>query len=108
MRLLIIDENGVREFTPINETEEESLNTTSTKKLLKEYFQSENNTTKKTDLNVFTITKLVELFETTRPTIYAWIDNGDLIPIKIGGRVYFNRKDIELMLDRKTKESKLS
>lgn len=108
MRLLIIDENGVREFTPTDSKNENANESKSTIELLKESLFPEHNDAPSTELNLFTISKLVELFKTTRPTIYSWIDNGDLIPIKIGGRVYFNQKDIEQMIERKTSESKLN
>lgn len=107
MRLLIIDENGVQEFTPTNEKITNSDDSKSTIELLRERLLPKDTIAQKSDLNLFTISKLVELFETTRPTIYSWIDAGDLIPIKIGGRVYFNQKDIEQMLERKASESKL-
>lgn len=107
MRLLIIDENGVREFTPIDSKSENTNESKSTIELLKESLFPEQNDAPCTELNLFTISKLVALFKTTRPTIYSWIDNGDLIPIKIGGRVYFNQKDIHQMIDRKASESKL-
>jgi predicted DNA-binding transcriptional regulator AlpA len=107
MKLLIIDENGVREFTPTDAENQNPDETKSALELLKEKLFIEQNDLPNSNLNLFTISKLVALFDTTRPTIYSWIDNGDLIPIKIGGRVYFNQKDIELMLERKASESKL-
>lgn len=107
MKILIIDDNGVKEFAPINLKEDNQQNTKSFIELLKESLLIEQKTTKNDELNLFTISKLAQLFNTTRPTLYSWIDNGDLKPIKIGGRVYFNKKDIEEMLDRKTSQSSI-
>jgi len=107
MKILIIDDNGVKEFAPINLKEDNQQNTKSFVELLKESLSIEQKTTQNDELNLFTISKLAQLFNTTRPTLYSWIDNGDLKPIKIGGRVYFNKKDIEEMLDRKTSQSSI-
>ena len=95
MKILIIDDNGVKEFAPINLKEDNQQNPKSFIELLKESLSIEQKTTQNDELNLFTISKLAQLFNTTRPTLYSWIDNGDLKPIKIGGRVYFNKKDIE-------------
>lgn len=105
MKILIIDEKGVKEFAPINLNSENQQDTKSLVDILKENFLPEENTTQKNELNLFTISKLIQLFNTTRPTLYSWIDNGDLIPIKIGGRVYFRQTDIEDMITRKSSES---
>ena len=105
MKILIIDKNGVKEFTPINVNPENQQDAKSIVDILKENFLPEQNSIQKNELNLFTISKLIQLFNTTRPTLYSWIDNGDLKPIKIGGRVYFNQKDIEEMIARKSSES---
>lgn len=105
MRLLIIDENGIREFSPKDQNGQNQQDSKSVLELLKESLTNGSENTQKDGLNLYTISELVDLFTTTRPTIYSWIDNGDLIPIKIGGRVYFNQKDIEQMLERKISES---
>lgn len=107
MKILIIDENGVKEFTPINVNSENQQDSKSFVDILKENLLPKDNTVQNNKLNLFTISKLVQLFNTTRPTLYSWIDNGDLKPIKIGGRVYFNQKDIEEMIARKATESSI-
>ena len=54
------------------------------------------------ELRLYIIARLLILFDTTRPTIYSWVEKGLLKPIKSGGRVYFNQKDIEALLESNT------
>ncbi|QTE21021.1 helix-turn-helix domain-containing protein [Polaribacter cellanae] len=102
MRLLIIDEKGIREFTPLKLDNKNENESNSIIKFLKEKLDSKESLAPKKELNLYTISKLVELFQTTRPTLYNWIEKGDLTPIRIGGRVFFNQIDIEEMLLRKS------
>lgn len=105
MKLLIIDKNGVREFieanpNPRNETDSKSL-----VELLKESSNQDKKEPVTKDLELHTFTSLRKLFSTTRPTLYSWIESGDLIPIKIGGRVFFRHQEILKMIARKSAES---
>jgi len=105
MKILIIDEKGVREFIPsIPNSQDQSKSISGLEiyqKKSKEFKLKEKDNTPK----VYSISKLIELFETTRPTIYSWIKKGLLKPIKLGGRVYFNHKDIEVLLIDKASDS---
>lgn len=102
MKILIIDENGVKEFIPTNQKVDEKLNSKSTLEILKENFFPTEKIIPKKEISLYTIAKLVALFDTTRPTIYSWIEKGLLKPIKLGGRVYFNQKDIQALLESNT------
>lgn len=102
MKILIIDDNGVREFTPSIPNQEDQEKTNFTLNLLKESLLKNTAIPLQSEISLYTISKLVILFDTTRPTIYSWIEKGLLKPIKLGGRVYFNQKDIETLLESNT------
>ncbi|WP_397364510.1 helix-turn-helix domain-containing protein [Olleya sp. R77988] len=97
MKILIIDDNGITEFHPATPNQNNQSQKTSTFEILQEKQKEKEGAPK-----VYSISKLVALFETTRPTIYSWIGKGLLKPIKLGGRVYFNHKDIETLLVQKS------
>lgn len=99
MKILIIDENGVKEFIPSTPNQEDQTKTNSTLNLFKESLLKNTAIPLQSEISLYTISKLVILFDTTRPTIYSWIEKGLLKPIKLGGRVYFNHKDIEALLE---------
>lgn len=101
MKLFIINENGMQEFIPANQTTQNKENTFTFFNELKDSILKSQQP-KKSEINLFTISKLVSVFETTRPTIYSWIDLGLLKPIKLGGRVYFNQADIEKLIEEKS------
>jgi predicted DNA-binding transcriptional regulator AlpA len=104
MKILIINENGVQEFIPSAPNQEDQEKTNSTLNLLKENLLKNTVIPSQPEIRLYTISKLVILFTTTRPTIYSWIEKGLLKPIKLGGRVYFNQKDIETLLESNTEK----
>lgn len=99
MKILIIDDNGVREFIPSAPNQDSQNQSQNTLNLLKESFQLPQQKEEESKVNLYTISKLVKLFDTSRPTIYAWIEKGLLKPIKLSGRVYFKHEDIESLLE---------
>lgn len=98
MKILIIDDNGVKEFIPSTPNQDQTK-TNSFLNSFKESLLKNTALTVQSEISLYTISKLVTLFDTTRPTIYSWIEKGLLKPIKLGGRVYFNHKDIEALLE---------
>lgn len=46
----------------------------------------------------YTISELCDQFQISKPTLYEWIKMGKITPIKIGRRVFFNRKEVEALL----------
>lgn len=53
--------------------------------------------TKKSD-KAYTIAEFCERFHISKPTLYEWIKAGKIKPVKIGRRVFFNKKDVEELL----------
>lgn len=49
------------------------------------------------------IQEVCNLLRISKPTIYAWIEKGVLVPIKIQGRVYYNREDVLKLLETNKK-----
>ena len=47
----------------------------------------------------YTISEFCKRFQISKPTLYEWIKMGKIKPVKIGRRVFFNRKDVESLLD---------
>jgi len=104
MKILIIDKDGVKEFIPSNPNQQSENQPDFSLQLLKDSLLKKTNSSDSSELSLYTISKLVKLFSTTRPTIYSWIGKGFLKPIKLGGRVYFNHKDIESLLESGSRE----
>lgn len=104
MKILIIDDNGVTEFIPSAPNQEDQTKTNSTLNLFKERLLEKTVIPSQPELRLYTMSRLLILFEATRPTIYSWIEKGLLKPIKLGGRVYFNQKDIETLLESNTEK----
>ena len=102
MKLLIIDENGVKEFILSENVTQLQKNEDST--LQEEKGKTATENSQKQKLSLYTIADLIFAFKTSRPNIYSWIKKGYLNPISIGGRKYFKREDIESMLDENTKK----
>lgn len=48
----------------------------------------------------FTIAQIMEVFQISRKTIYAWKDSGFLVPIKIGGRVLYPKSNVIAILNK--------
>jgi len=46
----------------------------------------------------YTISEFCEKFQISKPTLYEWIKIGKITPVKIGRRVFFNRKDVDELL----------
>jgi len=104
MKILIIDKDGVKEFIPSNPNHQEDNQSDFSLKLLKDSLLKTVNSSGSPELSLYTISNLVKLFSTTRPTIYSWIEKGLLKPIKLGGRVYFKHKDIYSLLESGSRE----
>ncbi len=49
------------------------------------------------------IQEVCNLLRISKPTIYNWIEKGVLTPIKIQGRVYYNREDVLKLLETNKK-----
>jgi len=49
---------------------------------------------KSIDNNMVTTRELYEIFDITKPTMYKWIDAKFIHPIKIGGKIYFDRESV--------------
>lgn len=47
---------------------------------------------------LMTSAQVATLFHVTDRTVRNWVRAGILAPVRIGGRVYFHRADIEVML----------
>ncbi len=99
MKILIIDDNGVREFIPSSPNQDKQNQSQNTLNLLKESFQLPVKKEEKSKVNLYAISRVQKTFEISRPTIYAWIEKGLLKPIKLSGRVYFKHEDIESLLE---------
>lgn len=99
MKIVILDQTGIKEFIPLNADESSNESFISAFKSELEKLVSSKESSK--DLNLLTITDLVKIFQTTRPTIYSWIDQHLLFPIRMGGRVYFDKNDIQALIDKK-------
>lgn len=102
-KLFILGENGVQELIPANQKLQNKENSFSLFNELRNSFL-ENQKPKEPEINLYTISKLVKIFDTTRPTLYNWISLGLLKPIKLAGRVYFKHSEIiQLIQDNSTK-----
>ena len=102
-KLFILGKNGVQELIPADQTLKNKENSFSFFDELKNSFL-ESQKPKEPEINLYTISKLMEIFKTTRPTLYKWSSQGLLHPIKLSGRVYFRKSDIEqLIQDNSTK-----
>ena len=100
MKILIIKDNVVTEFIPLSPNKDNQNQSQKTLNLLKESLKLSETKEEESKVKLYTITKLVKIFETSRPTIYAWIEKGLLKPIKLSGRVYFKHEDIEALLEK--------
>lgn len=103
-KLFLLTKNGMQEFVPSNSKQNKNDVEISFFEKLKEELSLSKEDVKQ-DVNLYTISKLISIFDTTRPTIYSWIDMGLLKPIKLGGRVYFNQTDVEELIKQKTSEN---
>jgi excisionase family DNA binding protein len=98
MKVFVVHDNQVKEFVSADNFIKEKF----ALELFKDGLNLEPETLQKSlekQSQLITISQLIKLFSTSRPTIYAWIDKKLLNPIKIGGRVYFNKQDIEKLLE---------
>lgn len=96
-KLFILGKNGVQELIPADQTLKNKENSFSFFDELRNSFL-ESQKPKEPEINLLTISKLVKVFDTTRPTLYNWISLGLLNPIKLAGRVYFRQSDIEKLI----------
>jgi excisionase family DNA binding protein len=82
-----------------------SLNLGQFKELVKELLndiQSDknlNNSVGKEDDKLLKIDDLCTLFKVSKVTIFAWIKKGKLKAIHIGSRLYFKKRDIDVLLN---------
>jgi excisionase family DNA binding protein len=47
---------------------------------------------------IYKTDEICKLFDISKPTVYDWIKNGILKPVKIQTRVYFLYEDVQLLL----------
>ncbi|HEY4288717.1 MAG TPA: helix-turn-helix domain-containing protein [Puia sp.] len=47
---------------------------------------------------LYNMNEICDFFEISKPTVYDWIKNGILKPMKIQSRVYFLYQDVQLLL----------
>lgn len=47
---------------------------------------------------LYKISEVCQLFQVTKPTVYAWIEHGKLHPVKIRSRVFFLWQDIQNLI----------
>ncbi|MDR6302274.1 helix-turn-helix domain-containing protein [Mesonia maritima] len=92
-KLMLVTEKGMQEFIPLTRYEE--LQTRFEK------LSNEEKTQKAEKEKLYTMTQVLKIFKTSRPTIYAWEKKGILHPIRIEGRVYFKADDLDKMIDSK-------
>lgn len=101
-KFLFIDESGtVREFFS-----KEHIDYQVRLKLESSAFQkknAQNFSSISEDNKLYTLQRTANIFNISRPTIYAWIDKNILNPINIGGRVYFDPEEIDLLIKSKGK-----
>ncbi|MBC8306947.1 MAG: helix-turn-helix domain-containing protein [Pelagibacterales bacterium] len=56
---------------------------------------------------LLTLKEITKIFQITKPTAYKWMKCEVLpIPLKIGGKLYFKRAEIEAMLTKNTGDEK--
>lgn len=103
MKIIILDKEGIKEFIPLNS--EESNDETFISSIKYELDKLSPPITNSSKIDLLTITDLINLFQTTRPTIYSWIEKHLLFPIRMGGRVYFDKKDILDLMEKKRNPS---
>ncbi len=96
IKLMLITESEVLEFLPKSNIEKYVKKT---KYNLRKKTRSLNDEDECTPKKLYTVTQIMELFGTSRPTIYSWIKKKILKPIYIGGRVYFKPDDIDILIE---------
>ena len=102
MKILIIDEDGVKEFLPSEQIQQTLDSQISDSEAKPEH--SSQRGRDQDELKVYTMAQLIKIFQTSRPNIYSWIGKGWLKQTTIGGRKYFRKQDVELMLERGVEE----
>ena len=56
---------------------------------------------------LLTLKEITKIFQITKPTAYKWMKCDVLpIPLKIGGKLYFRRVEVEAMLTKNTGDEK--
>jgi excisionase family DNA binding protein len=50
------------------------------------------------------IMELCTLFQVTKPTIYSWIKDGKLKPVKVKSRVYFLFQDVQKLMSTESQD----
>ncbi|MEZ7494974.1 helix-turn-helix domain-containing protein [Leeuwenhoekiella aequorea] len=96
-KIILFTEKGIQEY---------KLVTSSDQNLLEgETFSSipDLQTTLKKDKKLYTFPETREIFACSRPTLYNWIRDEILKPIRIGGRIYFRPKDIDELIESQSK-----
>jgi excisionase family DNA binding protein len=48
---------------------------------------------------LFTVTETCKYLRISPPTLYRMIERGELVPVKIGKRTLFDRKDLDTFID---------
>lgn len=59
---------------------------------------------KNSNKKLLTFKDVMERFSISKPTVYAWIELGTLIPYPINGRTYFKAEDIEKLTAEPSKK----
>ena len=89
-KIFVMDESGMIEYVPVAQKGIPKLNNA-----------SEKSSGTSPETNLLSIADLTKKFSVSRPTIYAWEKKGFLTRVQIGGRVLFDPKDIEELIDKR-------
>lgn len=100
LKIMLITTNGLEEFVPKRKLDEVIL---SHKKNQEIQTKVEKLKLFDKEKKLYTIADTQKIFNTSRPTIYNWMEHGILSPIKIGGRVYFSKETIDNLISKKAK-----
>lgn len=100
-KIMFITANGVEEFIPKRELDEAILGYQKSQEINSKVGELKSADKEK---KLYTIADTQKIFNTSRPTIYNWMEHGILSPIKIGGRVYFSPKSVEDLISQKAGE----
>lgn len=100
-KIMFITANGVEEFIPKRELDELILKHQKTQEINNKFREFKSAEKEK---KLYTIADTQKIFNTSRPTIYNWMEHGILSPIKIGGRVYFRPESVDELISKKANE----
>ena len=100
-RLMLITEKGVVEFIPKSTLEEfqQKVENERSDSATAEGPGAALHDSKK----LYTFPEVQEIFDCSRPTLYNWIEQGILHPVRIGGRIYFDPLAIDELIRERSK-----